>query len=124
MFKQRVQGFVIGAAAVAAIMVGLPLMSAPSPTPSLDEFAASIGVEIAWAPVTPCTFAKPQSLGCYLPATPDVIYVVPSSSKNNKQVVLHELAHVMQHRLGLWLNECDADRLANTLGAHSGEYCV
>ena len=124
MFKQRVQGFAIGAAFVAALMIGLPLIGVPSPSPSLDKFAASIGVEIAWAPVTPCTITKPQSLGCYLPATPDVIYVVPSSGKNNKQVVLHELAHVMQHRLGLWLNECDADRLANTLGAHSGEYCT
>ena len=123
MFKQRVQGFAVGAATVAALMVGLPMLSSPSPDPSLDEFAESVGVEIVWSPVTPCTVTKPQSLGCFSLSTPDVIYVVPSSNKKNNQVVLHELAHVMQHRLGLWLNECDADRLANTLGAHSGDYC-
>ena len=114
MFKQRVQGFAVGAATVAAIMVGLPMLSASSPNPELDEFAASLGVDIVWTSLNPCKLHRSDNIGCFVVATPNTIYVEPSIKNPGMDTfaVLHELGHVMQNRRGLPLDEKGADRMA------------
>jgi len=116
MFKQRVQGFAIGAATIAAIMVGLPMLSAPTPAPELDEFADSLGIQIVWTKHHPCEIYG--NIGCFTQTTPNVVYVEPDLGEDvTRYVLLHEVAHVLQFRLGEPLKECKADHIAALLGA-------
>jgi len=121
MFKQRVQGFAVGAAAVAAIMVGLPFINGTSPTPELDAFAETLDIDIAWTAVNPCTPMDVRVKACFAEWTPNTIYVNPNRSPELvKYSVLHETAHVLQHRLGEDLDDCRADQIAQLLGAEEG----
>ena len=117
MFKQRVQGFAVGAATVAAIMVGLPMLSASSPNPELDEFAASLGVDIIWTGTHPCLLKDPIYRACYTIFLPDTIFIDPAVAEYNQRfLVFHEIAHVLQHRLGEERDECQAYQIADAIG--------
>ena len=123
--RGMVQGFAIGATVTAALMLGLPALTAPaSPSEDMDRLAATFGVEIVWTETSPCTSAIPDARGCYFAATPSRIYVSPTTKPTSmRQVVLHEIGHAIQGRLGLPRGECAADRFANSLGARMGDYC-
>jgi len=122
MFKQRVQGFAIGAAAVAAIMVAVPLLNPRSIDPDMDAFAESVGITILWSDVTPCTPTTPNAVGCFTPATPDAIYVSKSLDNESRRfIVMHEIGHALANRLGSneprQVREGRADSFARSLGA-------
>lgn len=121
MFKQQVQGFAVGAAVVAALMVGVPALSAPSENTDVDTFAASVGVDIVWTEINPCNALGLKSQGCFTPTTPNTVYVAPSGpSKKAAYAAMHEIAHALQYRRGVALNECNADEIARLLGAPDG----
>lgn len=101
---------------------GLALILA---TPSVaeartDSIAEQFGAKIIWE-----NHCEPEERGgCFLPHTPDVIYVSEGMPADLEEyVILHELGHLMQHRLGQPFNECAADRFAQSLGSGFGEYC-
>lgn len=124
--RGQVQGFAIGAAVMAAVMLGAPsvLNATQSHPHSADEIAATFGVKIVWS-VLPCKIALPtETEGCFLPDTPNVIYVDPASQGELRlhQTVLHELGHVVQQRLGIKRSECGADRFAMSLGSIGGNH--
>lgn len=86
--------------------------------PSLGESRAdAMGVTIIWtADNRNC--ADGGLGGCFDSATPDVIYVTPDMGKKlSDHVILHELAHVQQHRAGESLDECGADAQAQAWGS-------
>jgi len=117
MFKQRVQGFAVGAAFVAAAMVGLPMLGAGSPTPELDEFAESLGVEIIWTDTHPCLLKAPTSEGCHTAPMPNTIFIDPDARADDLRfLVLHEIGHVLQDRLDMERDECHAYRIADAIG--------
>lgn len=123
-FRGQVQGFAVGAAVVAALMFGLPALTGlNSPSEDMDELAAQFDVEIVWSNVNPCTPSGPAH-GCYLNATPSLIYVSPDMpAEFLRYTVLHEIGHVVQQRLWLPPSECAADRFAQSLGTIKGAYC-
>ena len=116
MFKQRVQGFAVGAAAVAALMIGLPMLNVGSPNPELDKFAASLGVDIVWSATHPCLLKNPAYDACFTPLLPNTVFVNPAISEGDQRFfVFHEIAHVFQHRLNMERDECQAYRVADAI---------
>ena len=85
-----------------------------------DEIARDFGVTIVWD-----TSLVPScgDYGCHTVLTPNVIYVSPDLGDGTMRIVLHELGHVMQWRLGIPKDECGADQFAASLGAGWGSYC-
>lgn len=65
-----------------------------------------------------------ETAGCFSTLTPEIIYIardLPASIE--RSVILHELAHYVQYKSGLELDECQADYMAEAWGAnpdHSG----
>ena len=113
----------MGAAVIAAVMLGLPAILAPaSPLKDMDEMAATFGVEIVWTSVSPCQGIRTDAIGCHIELTPSRIYVSPDlTASDTRYIVLHEIGHVVQSRLGIPLDECEADNFARSLGAVVGE---
>lgn len=109
--KHRVQGFVTGAAVMAGLMLGLPHMTAPlSPSEDWDGIAELFAVQIVWTESNPCMLTGQQVNGCFTASTPSMIYVSPSLDKTStRELVLHEIGHVMQWRLGMPPSEPGAD---------------
>lgn len=126
MFKMRgqVQGFVVGAAVMAGVMLGAPaLFHAPASATDATQIADQFGVTIVWSTL-PCSLMDTTAQGCFLDNTPSTVYVSPKLSElRTSYAVLHEIGHVMQHRLGEPISECDADKFAQSLGAQFGHYC-
>ena len=115
--RGQVQGFAIGAAVMAAVMVGFPAStSAPVATNPYATIAAEFNVTIQWQTVGLC---GPGTTGCFDPTTPNVIYVKTGMDANEtRYVVLHEIGHASQYRMGLPLDECNADEFARSLGGY------
>ena len=123
MFKQRVQGFAVGAATIAVLMFALPMQLAPSPAPDLEALADSVGVDVVWTSIQPCQIVI-ESDGCFTTGSPNTIYVsAMDSAEDTKYVFLHELAHVLQYRAGAELSDCNADMIAELLGAEQNRKC-
>lgn len=122
--KERVQGFVTGAAVMAGLMLGLPLMTAPqSPSEDLDAIAAMFDVEIVWTDESPCKRSEQRAIGCFFAPTPSLIYVSPNLADETRDTVLHELGHVMQWRVGLPRSEEGADAFGRWyLWSSRGDY--
>ena len=119
MFKQRV--FVAVAATLTAIALVAPV-GAYQNRP-LQALAHNYGVTIFWE-ATHCSLISPGALACFLPATPNTIFVNPKLKEwEMHYAVLHELGHVLQHRAGQPLDECAADVYAHEHGAIAWSYC-
>lgn len=123
-FRGQVQGFAIGAAVVAGIMLGAPaLFPGPASATDATQIADQFGVTVVWS-TAPCSLMDPTAQGCFLTNTPNTVYVSPGlSAMRTRYAVLHEIGHVMQHRLGESIDECGADQFAQSLGARFGHYC-
>lgn len=124
--RGQIQGFAIGAAVMAAVMIGGPaLLSSHADVSDATKIAATFGVKIVWSPLSPCILDGPEFTGCFDDHTPNTIYMKPGMDRANEYyVALHEIGHVLQHRLGKILNECDADRFAQSMGSTLGYYCT
>lgn len=117
----RVHAYVAGIVTVLAIAFGLLLtlvLSAPQPATEANELADRFGVEIVWFDeVSPCGSVHEHG-GCWQRVSPDLIYVQSGIDEAIMQaVVLHEIGHVLRHRLGLPQDECAADAFALSMGA-------
>src|SRR5690554_8078992 len=108
-FRGQVQGFAVGAAAVALVMVGMPsLFPAPTATADMDELANQFGVTIVWS-TAPCAPMDAEANGCFLINTPNTVYVSPNLQTDyTRYAVLHEIGHVMQYKVDGTISECAA----------------
>lgn len=115
-----VRGFVIGVAVIAAAVSGGQMATAALPNEQItdpDQIAATFGVDVVWD-ITFCTRGEhPEKvMGCASASTPNTIYLNPDVSPERKhRTVLHELGHIVQYRLGLDRDECNADIFADSL---------
>lgn len=89
-----------------------PLYTAVAPHEIADEF----GVDVTYFGTSPCGDTD-HILGCWDPATPELIYVSATIDDPDLEmwVVLHEIGHVMHHRLGTDGTECAADMFARSV---------
>ena len=114
------------AAVAAALCVTAGALALPPSTSAAQPhpIAAAHGAEIMWT-TDDSVCASGERGGCYLPETPDVIWVSEGLPADLEEyVILHELGHLIQARNGEAFNECAADRYAQTHGAQFGEYCA
>ncbi len=109
-----VVGLMLGALVTVCAWIGFELAAAtPAGTP--HEIAQRFGVDVVYVDGLVCDDAPAN--GCYRPSTPTVIYLAPNLGELERDVMLHEIAHVMQNRAGVPGDECGADRIAAELGA-------
>lgn len=91
-----------------------------------EELAGTFGATISWftdPSETPCE--QVDAAGCYSPRNPDVIYISKGLQPDvQRYAILHEIGHMVQSRLGMPIDECAADRFAQSLGATYGPYCA
>lgn len=111
---------VVSTLAIAAVALGTIAAVAASPTrPAASHaIAAEFDVEVSGftEATNPC--GSPTSMGCYIAdQAPNVIYIREGLGALTDSVILHELGHVMQKRLGLPYDECGAEEFARSLGA-------
>lgn len=121
MKSRTVLAFMGGVVTVLAlVVVGLVslLLSRPSAAPVPDDLAARFGVSIVWFDnQSPCGPSDDFG-GCFEPVTPDLIYVMKGLDPEvERSIILHEIGHVLQYRLGEPLDECAADLFARSMGA-------
>lgn len=117
-------GLVVGAA---ALLIIFSTVLNPHTVTNPNKVAEQFGVTIHWSstPIN-CAIGDTQARGCFKASDPNVIYVESALVDNPDMLnytILHEIGHVMEHRLGQPLNECNADRFAQSLGATMGYYC-
>lgn len=104
------------AASYAAVVANPSNMAS---TDDMDALAARFAVTIVWTDDD-----RNCGAGCYDPRDPNVIYVAPGmDAETTRYVVLHELGHVLQFRVGMAADECAADRFAQSMGSTMGGYC-
>lgn len=110
--------------ALAGLVWAFTMYANPGGAHDSESIAEKFGVTIVWQTRVFCAGPDDRVAGCFLPATPDTIYVrVDQVSDLEHYIVLHEIAHVIQYRLGQDRDECGADRIAQSLGASYGNYC-
>jgi Zn-dependent peptidase ImmA (M78 family) len=117
----RIHAFVAGAVTVLALVAGALLiwvLSAPAHSAESEDLASRFDVTVVWFDDnSPCGDTTEHG-GCWQRATPDVIYVQSGFDPDvERSMILHEIGHVLQHRLGLPLDECKADEFARSMGA-------
>lgn len=118
-----VSALVLVGAAVGGVIVAPALASSPASSTDATQIADQFGVTVVWSTV-PCSLMDPTAEGCFLANTPSTVYVSAGlSALRTRYAVLHEVGHVMQHRLGESISECGADQFAQSLGARFGHYC-
>ena len=109
---------------MAGIMLGAPALASPHvfPTEPLTDptaIAAAFDAKIVRNTDGCGTPTKSyiEVVGCASSTAHDTIYVSPDlEGEKLRYVVLHELGHVMQFRLGIERDECQADVFASSLG--------
>lgn len=121
MTLKSVTAFVGGAVTVLAIAAGVLVaifFSRPSAAAVPDDLASRFDVTVVWFDdESPCGAATDFS-GCFITGTPDVIYVASGFDADlTRSIILHEIGHVLQYRLGLPEDECKADEFARSMGA-------
>lgn len=104
---------------------GIAGMTAPfgSSSSQFDAIASAVGVSIDWDQNRLAECGGSEALGCFRPSAPGVVHVSPDLGDYTRQVLLHELGHVLQHRLGQPLDECGADQFAASMGSDEGYHC-
>ena len=116
--KDGLWGYLAGIASGLAISGGVvlvlalvnPLAAGQDP----EAIAGKMDMSIVWD-ASSCR--DDSAVGCFWPTTPDLIFIAPGmDAEMTRQVVLHELGHTMQFRLGLDQSECGADTFAQSLG--------
>ncbi len=113
-----VVGVLLGALVTVCAWIAVELVERAPPS-STVALAERFGVSVVYVDGLECDGPR---AGCYRPRTPDVVYLRPDLGDAERDVLLHELAHVLQHRASVGLDECAADRIALELGASSGQY--
>ncbi|HWL59283.1 MAG TPA: hypothetical protein VNQ48_00160 [Microbacteriaceae bacterium] len=108
-----VVGLLAGALVTVCAWISVELVEPPPA--SSHELAGRFGVDVVYVPDLVCSGIPAD--GCYRRSTPGVIYLRPGLAEHERDVVLHELGHVMQDRAGVPGDECGADRIAAELGA-------
>lgn len=111
-------GGVVSVLAVVAAALAALVFSAPSNAAVADDLAGRFDVEVVWfGESSPCGEASERG-GCWQRVTPDVIYVQSGfDADTTRSIILHEIGHVVQYRLGIPMDECQADLFAISLGA-------
>jgi hypothetical protein len=104
--------------ALLAVTVIAGVSAAPAATETYpDQIAEQFGVTVVVVEDLTCGNVS-SAAGCFRTETPDVVYLDKREGTSwQRSVILHELGHVMQHRLGQPLDECKADQFALSLGA-------
>lgn len=120
-------GVVWGLVLSASVVLAFVLIN-PWTARGTDAVAAQFDVTVNWFDRDdPTVCANPEGLeyaGCFHYTQPDVINVMRGlTPEQEAHTVLHEIGHVLQNRLGLEPNECDADRFAQSMGSNFGAYC-
>jgi hypothetical protein len=112
-------------AGVAGISWVLMMFINPGAAHDADSIAAKFDVQIVWQNRVLCAGPDDRVAGCFTPAAPDTIFVRTGQTPElERYIVLHELGHVIQYRLGLDRDECGADRFAQSMGSTYGNYCA
>ena len=97
-------------------LAGQPLTTPGSTDELLDRFDAQL------ERVEDLHCGSIDAAGCFV--APDLIQVDTGVGELEHDVVLHELGHLIQYRLGLPADECQADAFAILFGAtHVGYEC-
>lgn len=114
-------GLVTGLA-IAFAAVGAYAATTVTPETNPNQIAEQFGATIAWFDdESPC---GGEDVGCYTSRTPNTIYIRTGLEPDvQRSVILHELGHLTQARLGLPRDECKADEFAKSLGATVTAYC-
>lgn len=105
--------------------VAVRLPPTPTPAPTLDAYGIlaergepMVQVFYSTDPAVNCGLTVGTSGGCFHPEQPETIVLSPDlEGAALTYIVLHELAHVRQHRHGVPLDECEADAAAVAWGA-------
>lgn len=103
-----------------AVAAPAPAVTATPTSPGDIIWEATGETDIYWAFTNdPAVNCAPEGWGgCFRPEFPDSIFVSSGLSDTaQRYIVLHELAHLHQHRSGLPLDECAADAQALAWGA-------
>jgi len=108
-------GLVAGALVMVLAGIGVLVVLRGGSVPDDDELAGRFGVEVVRVDEVTCEGG--DAIGCFDPLTPDRVTIANGLGELERSVLLHELAHVLQHRAGMPLDECGADRIALELGA-------
>lgn len=101
----------------AGLLAALFLSADPAPARQPEDIASRFDVAVVWfeGDDSPCDAG---SGGCFDPETPDVVYIMRGlDAEVERSLILHEIGHVLQFRLGLPLDECAADLFAESMGA-------
>lgn len=112
-------GIVIGlAVAVGVASATLATANSWTYTVGSDDIAAQFNVTVRYFDSgSPCGEVTDAS-GCFRVVEPNVVYVQSGLDPDiERSVLLHEIAHVIQHRTGVPQDECGADEIAQNLGA-------
>jgi hypothetical protein len=92
--------------AVAGLLGGLTIGTAPGPHAQVEKVAASMGVTIKWTKDTPCGTATT----CYAYTSPNVVYVDPQTGDPDHAAAF-VLAEVIQHKSGMEADTCQAVKI-------------
>src|SRR5690554_4482123 len=105
--------------AAAAFAAATATSSVPASAADMEELAARFDATIVWTDSD-----RNCGVGCFWADTPNVIYVSPGmDAESTRHVVLHEIGHVLHHRVGMPVDECAADLFAQSMGSTMGGYC-
>lgn len=111
-------GAVIGLAVSAGAVGTVLAASAAPPVKQTDSVAIARQFNVKIDFFKDMTCGGVEAWGCTRPGSTDTIYVKAGlSAEETRGVELHEIGHIMQNRLGLENNECQADAFARSLGA-------
>jgi len=117
-------GVLYGVVVSLLAVVGFLLINPLAAHGQSNAIAEKFGVTIVWSDDGCASVGGIDPAACFNPATPSTIYVTPGLDEaTTNHLVLHEIGHVMQNRLGLPNDECAADRFAQSLGSQLGYYC-
>lgn len=119
--KRQITAYLAGVVTVLPICLLLAVLmlarvDGAMPTTNGSDLGSAFGVTVVWfdPDESPCADGN---AGCFKSQTPNVVYVQRDLGEFERSVVLHEIGHAIQHRLGLGSDECAADQFAASLGA-------